>query len=395
MQYDYYAFQKERLGNGLSELEQALREFKETKEQEDKKKIEQAAKKLVQIEPHLAYLWYEAQGRELKNPIRDAWQKDLKPGILPDAFHFTPDFSALNYLPSFSFMLRVPFKLRKPYLSKDDHIFYLLDNPIRKDKVFQTPMIGSTSWKGVFQSTLWQMGYKKEDEEIIRLFGEAREDETGRAGCLYFYPTFFKELDKLGLEVINPHDRKTGTGKNPILIECVPANATGEFILLYVPFGSPKPDEVAADLQLIAEGIEKMLTVYGFGAKTSSGFGIAKLNGRGELAIRADLPEFQLPHYLIAPGQLHPDFKTSDGSLKLEAEYLKGKSGKKEKQLYDEAKKWWEREGRQIASAIIPKPVIESTLPCPKTSVTQVSFITWGELCDRTQEMIDLLCKGG
>ncbi|AFZ28589.1 hypothetical protein Cylst_6369 (plasmid) [Cylindrospermum stagnale PCC 7417] len=406
MQYDYYVFRKEQLGNSFSELEQASAELKQAKDkstrQQAERKIEQSAKKSVQIEPHLPYLWYEAQGSELKNSIRDAWQKDLKPSIIPDAFHFTPDFSALNYLPSLSFMLRVPFKLRKPYLSKDDRIFHLLDNPVRKDKVFQTPMVASTSWKGALRATLWQMEHKKGDDKIIRLLGDAREDEKGQAGRLYFYPTFF---DKLGLEVINPHDRKTGVGKNPILIESVPANATGEFILLYIPFGSVKSDEVAADLQLVAEGVEKMLTVYGFGAKTSSGFGIAELNGTGELAIRADLPDLkqlepevtspepQLPRYLIAEGQLHPDFQSSDGSLKLEAEYLFGKSGKKEKQLYDKAKKWWEREGRQLAETVTPEPAPETTPPRSKPSMTEVPFTNLSELCDRAQEMAEQLCQ--
>ena len=318
-------------------------------------------------------------------------------------FGFTPKLSDLEHLPSLSFILRVPFKLQKPYLSKDDHTFHLLDNPVRKDKVFQTPMVASTSWKGALRATFWQLGHQEDNkqeynDQIIRLFGNDREDEKGQAGRLYFYPTFFDNIDKKKqLEVINPHDRKKGTGKNPILIECVPENATGEFILLYVPFGLVKSDEVAADLLLVVEGVEKMLTVYGFGAKTSSGFGTADVSSTGELAIRADLgletvqpsatqPEPELPRYLIAPGKLHPDFQDSDGNLKLEAEYMKGKSGKREKQLYDKAKKWWEREGRQLAEA--PAPELEPELePPPKPSVTKVSFTNLSELGDRTQEV--------
>lgn len=406
MQYDYYAFQKEQLGNPLSELEQASVELEQAKKQKNNKdarqqaerKIEQAAVKAVQIEPLLSYLWYEAQGSELKNPIRDAWKKRLTANSIPSEFQFLPTLSDLDRLPSLSFMLRVPFNLRKPYLSKDDRTFHILDNPVRKDKVFQTPMVASTSWKGALRAALWQLGYQKEDEQIIRLFGDAREDETGQAGRLYFYPTFF---DKIGLEVINPHDRKKGTGKNPILIESVPGGekgkgAIGEFILLYVPLGEVQESEVAEDLKLTAEGVEAMLTIYGFGAKTSSGFGVVDMSGKVDLAIAADLPglkqskleikapELELPRYLIAPGQLHPDFQSSDGSLKPEAEYLKGKSGKKEKQLYDKAKKWWEREGRQLAEATTQEPVPEPEPP-PTLAMTEVSFTNLSELSDRAQ----------
>ncbi|HBB32784.1 MAG TPA: hypothetical protein DDZ80_11305 [Cyanobacteria bacterium UBA8803] len=394
MQYDYYAFRKEQLGETLNELDRAKVELDKAKQRKDKnarqqaeRKIEQAAEKGVKLEPHLSYLWYEAQGSELKNSIRDAWQKHLNASIIPNAFHFTPDISALKHLPSLSFMLRVPFKLKKPYLSKDDRTFHLLDNPIRKDKVFKTPMVASTSWKGALRATFWQLGHQEEDEQIIRLFGDAREDEKGQAGRLYFYPTFF---DKIGLEVINPHDRKTGTGKNPILIECVPTNATGEFILLYVPFGSVKSDEVAADLQRVAEGVEKMLTVYGFGAKTSSGFGIADVSNTGELAIRADLPGLeesstpaQQPEFLNSDGNLKQEFLNPDGTFKTEKQYktfLQSQGRTHNKKLYQEAKKWWEANTKDSASKS------KSLQP-----MTKVSFTNLSELGDRVKEIAENL----
>jgi CRISPR-associated protein Cmr2 len=337
------------------------------------------------------------------NGWRDLYEKK-DPELKFDQFGFTPKLSDLDRLPSLSFMLCVPFKLRKPYLSKDDRAFHLLDNPIRKDKVFQTPMVASTSWKGALRATLWQLGHQKDDEQIIRLFGDAREDEKGQAGRLYFYPTFFGNIDKdKQLEVINPHSRKTGVGKNPILIECVPKDATGQFTLLYVPFGEVKQSEVAEDLKLVAEGVQAMLTVYGFGAKTSSGFGVADVEGKGELAIRADLPDLkqpepevkapkpELPRYWITTGKLHPDFQNPDGSLKPEADYLQGKSGKKAKQLYQKAKDWWEREGRQFAEAPAPESFPEPELPLPKPSFTEVSFANWSELGKQAQRMAEQL----
>jgi CRISPR-associated protein Cmr2 len=115
---------------------------------------------------------------------------------------------------------------------------------------------------------------------MVRLFGNVKgEEEEFSAGRLHFYPTFF---DRIGLEVINPHDRKTGTGKQPIYFECVPAGTYGTFTLLYVPLDligrrEDVKEQAQEDLRAAAEGIRAMLTEYGFGAKTSSGYGVAKV----------------------------------------------------------------------------------------------------------------------
>ncbi|WP_322494591.1 hypothetical protein [Chloroflexus sp.] len=146
-------------------------------------------------------------------------------------------------MPAFSFLLRVPFRLRKPYLSKDDATFHLLDNPVRKEKIFQVPMVAATGWKGALRAALWQLSYREDHEVTIRLLGNPRESDAGQAGRLHFFATFF---DKIGLEVINPHSRQSGVGeRGPILIECVPQGTTGTLLLLYVPFGSLDRREIA------------------------------------------------------------------------------------------------------------------------------------------------------
>lgn len=116
------------------------------------------------------------------------------------------------------------------------------------------------------------------------LAGEYRErlkemaPEGRRRGRLMFYPTFF---DRFGLEVINPHDRIAGAGKFPIYFETVPEKTDGRFALLYVPFDRVGKDEgetgrqAAEDLCRVAEGIACLFSEFGFGAKTSSGFGLA------------------------------------------------------------------------------------------------------------------------
>ncbi len=201
-------------------------------------------------------------------PNGEVWEKIAKPQV------------ALNLLPEGSFFIQFTFTLAKAYLSKDDRSLYIIDNPIIREKVFNLPFIRPTSWKGSLYSALWQQGYtREEDARLQRLFGEIRGEDSGRAGRLFFYPTFFTQV---GLEVINPHDRQRRVGKNPILLECVPAGAKGIFSLLYVPFDRIGEDpsetraQVLADLDCVVQGLEAMFLTYGFSAKRTSGYGTAK-----------------------------------------------------------------------------------------------------------------------
>lgn len=308
MYRDYYAYLQKKLDSSLNALAQATRELEIAKKQGDdnahkeakekaKQKIEKAARQAAEIERNLAYLFCEALGLKYGNYIRAAWRKNPREDSISQELGFVPDVSVVKHMPAFSFMLRIPFQLRKPYISKDECDFYLLDNPVRKERNWQAPMIAPTSWKGALRSALrLACNYEDENEVVVRLFGNPHESEEHQAGRLYFFPTFFNQI---GFEVINPHDRKTGAGsaRGPILMECVPAGATGEFVTLYMFFSplelseTDKYHQVAQDLEVLAEGIKAMLTTYGIGAKTSSGFGIAedKLAEEGKLAIRAKL----------------------------------------------------------------------------------------------------------
>jgi CRISPR-associated protein Cmr2 len=430
MEHDYYAFRQAQLSNSLSELEQAAAEHGQAKEIQDKEarrqavrkaegKMKQAANQAVKIEPHLAYLWYEASASELDHSIRDAWQKSLAVSAIPEVFRAVPDSTAIVQMPPLSFLVYVPFRLQKPYLSKDERDFYILDNPVRKEKIFQMPMVAATGWKGALRATLWQLGYKEDHEVILRLFGNPRGSEEGQAGRLYFYATFF---DKISLEVINPHNRATGVGEpGPILMECVPQGTTGNLVLLYVPVGpieqseDERRAEVAQDLEVLTEGIQAMLTTYGFGAKTSSGFGTVedRLASKGTLALRAELPGLaastgaalepeqpapNLPRYLESLTRLHEDFRQPDGSLKSEAEYevfvrsRGGQYSKKDKQLYEKAQKWWKRESRQLAETIAQEPIPE---PAQTPPVTKMDFDTLSRLRDLANAVATHLRSGG
>lgn len=221
--------------------------------------------------------------RPFQTYLHEQWQQCV------NLMALSPD---LTLLPAGSFIISFAFILTSPYLSKDDVALHLLDNPVRKEWVFKVPYIASTQWKGALRAAVRQMNnWDNQDSKQLQLFGEANDDkpDEGKSGRLYFYPTFF---DRLGLEVINPHDRETGAGSQPILMECVPAGTTGLFTLLYTPLDRIGQDEtetrrqISADLHLLAQGLEALFTIYGFGAKTSSGFGLADLTGMGQFAIR-------------------------------------------------------------------------------------------------------------
>lgn len=325
MKRDYYVLQWKKLDSNMSALEKVITALDEAKKRCSNEYKRLAVKIIHTVGyPHLAYLWFAASKEEARqankkplerraskvaNAIREAWQKVLPDTIraIPDVFRFVPDVEdeeKFICLPLYSFALKIPFQLEKPYMSRDDVDFYLLDSPLRKEKIFQVPMVASTSWKGALRAALWHLGYKADNEVIIRLLGNPRESDENQAGRLYFYPTFF---DKISFEVINPHHREIGAGRGPILMECVPRGAAGILQILYVPFGRSDQNErerraeVAGDLEVLVKGVHAMLTTCGFGAKTSSGFGTVKdqltdsVTDRGTLILRAKTTHADVP----------------------------------------------------------------------------------------------------
>jgi CRISPR-associated protein Cmr2 len=230
--------------------------------------------------------WQEERLGQSEVPVPDLWSEIAIPEL------------DLAQFPSYTFTLQFPFRLTKAYLSKDERAFYIVDNPVRRDKVFRLPYVAPSSWKGSLRAALWNLGHDEDQPAIRRLFGNERAaEENFQAGRLRFFPTYFKQH---GLEIINPHDRERRVGKNPILFESVPPGTPGVFSLLYVPFnriGRDDPEtrrQLAEDLALVGEGVQAMFCTYGFGAKTSSGYGTAvegfvkKIDRR-----RENLPEGQ------------------------------------------------------------------------------------------------------
>jgi CRISPR-associated protein Cmr2 len=336
--------------------------------------------------------WFNrAKRASLEVPTGAFWEMIARPNI------------ELAPLPPGSFWLRFSFQLAKPYISRDDCSFYIIDNPIVRDKVFQLPIVRPTNWKGSLRAALWQLGHTREEEsQISRLFGETRGDEGGRAGRLFFYPTFFCSTS---LEVINPHDRVRRVGKNPLLFECAPQDAAGTFTLLCVPFDllgkvrNPS-DEAAEDLRLVTIGLQAMFREHGFSAKRTSGFGVAREKvEEGLLEMRvegpalgekpgpaAEGPAQPLPKYLAAPGRLKPEYLNDDGTFRERNDAALKVASKSARQEYDKAKKWWEREGKALASQSLPLEPQASEAPPAKQWVRR-EFSSFDQLVRIAEEL--------
>jgi len=210
----------------------------------------------------------------------------------------------LSFLPIYSYIIQFTFQLKTPFLSRGNNDFYIIDNPVLTDKTFRSPYVAPSIWKGCLRSALWRLGYREEDTLAIRfLFGNERKEECHEAlqkGRLHFFPTFFTQKS---LEVINPHDRLRKVGKNPILMEGIKQDSEGIFTLLYTPFDwtANTTDIILRQtiecLKLTGVGLKAMFLDYGFGAKTSSGFGIAKPGIHGKFQIKANIEPIDIKNF--------------------------------------------------------------------------------------------------
>jgi CRISPR-associated protein Cmr2 len=246
----------------------------------------------------------------------------------------------VNNLLPYSFIIQAEIKLKSSYFSRDDDEFYLIQNPCLKEKVFKVPMIRGSGWKGALAKAGKELINKNFNnfESFVRIFGTGSQEyrevieslekdenisdklvkyvlfELGKKlkksdiekikskpeeylkklslkftkekikeipflqvhkGRAIFYPTYF---DRLSLEIINPHSRKTRAGTNPIHYEVVPKDTEGTLQIVYIPYdailrekGEIK-NEVEADIEFLIRCIEKV-SENGIGAKLKLGWG--------------------------------------------------------------------------------------------------------------------------
>ncbi len=364
----------------------------------------------------------------------------------------------ISMFPQGSWAMSFKFKLKKQYISRDDTDFYIIDNPIRKEWVFKLPYIAPSQWKGALRAAmvrqLVEAAGSLSDKEfadrrfcLSLLFGDEKGEEQGdmkdlakyldnaktrdaadlyrqkvleyfkikdyaplpsHSGHLIFYPTYFTQI---GLKVINPHDRKTGTGAQPIYFESVPSGAEGTFAILYVPYnligvGQDKIKEaVAADICLVTEGIRAMMLQYGFGAKTSSGHGTAKPELKDGTVILKSMdmdtdkkeeskpqqPEEAFLKYLNEDGSVKEEFRGSgEAGLLSNSEYGERmqKLGAGSQTEFKSFRRWYKEHGEEWQRFIRNQKV-------PKSKFPERTFTNFDGMVEETLRIVSTLKISG
>lgn len=257
----------------------------------------------------LASCFIDEKAKEFLEGNRERARRDYMSSVKERSFQIPQEVKDLY--PNFSRLVSqcwlgfaVGFELLTPWYSKDDRVFHVLDNPVRKDRVFGVPFMSAASWKGMLRwACRMQAGLREHLENgkhiedwndpdwILQLFGnEKGEEKSFHQGALVFYPTWF---DKIGFEVINPHSRERRAGTQPIYYEVVPGRrpkrnnpsefeegGKGTLHLLYAPWPGMKPQvPIQKIVPPLLEAIETLLTTYGISAKRTVGWGTAKITG--------------------------------------------------------------------------------------------------------------------
>ncbi|MDD3632567.1 MAG: RAMP superfamily CRISPR-associated protein [Candidatus Cloacimonetes bacterium] len=185
-----------------------------------------------------------------KNKLLNKYQNNLY-------YLFYPKNSDLQNLLQHLTLIKISFTLKKPFISKDEGQFHILDNkitenPIVRDKFTLLPIVKSSTWKGHLRFAAEKVDWNQEKPLIIkRLFGSEPEEEQNQLkGRLYFFPTFFKkQTDK---DIITPLKRDTRTpARGPISLEVIKPENESEFYLLYFPYPTGdafKEEDIQNDL---------------------------------------------------------------------------------------------------------------------------------------------------
>lgn len=207
-----------------------------------------------------------------------------------------PDEKIIPSLPLGSCLIKFNLELTAPFFSRDDRSFYPNDNPLKREWVFESPYLGAAGVKGLLRWA-WRMcwGDDKFDEET-RLFGHRKkredknqskqsqdnaaasseavqddeEENAYRRGWLTTYPLFWK--GQVGLDIINPHDRKTGAGNIPIKYEVVKSGGVADCWIAIIN-RDENIEKLRNALELLKEPIQFLFSHTGLSAKRSVGWG--------------------------------------------------------------------------------------------------------------------------
>lgn len=192
----------------------------------------------------------------------------------------TPTLDLLDSLPKGCLLVRLDVTLCSPWYSRDDRPFYPMENALRRDVVFNRPFLSAAGLKGLVHWANCMVRQSCQDDENAQfLFGTATdgEEENGKSvqGALYCYPVTW--YGKLGLEVINAQNPKTGAGTVPIKYEVLQPGGTGTlyFLLANLPHRTQLTVE---RVKPFLDALRYLLEEGSLSAKSSAGWGRVKLS---------------------------------------------------------------------------------------------------------------------
>lgn len=203
----------------------------------------------------------------------------------------TPSLDLLDSLPKGCILVRLSVTLCSTWYSRDDRPFYPMDNALRRDAVFSVPFLSAAGLKGLVHWASFMVRHtRQEDENAVKhtcqddendqfLFGTAteggEENENSVQGALYCYPVTW--YGKLGLEVINAQNSKTGAGTGPVKYEVLQPGGKGtlHFLLTNLPNRPPLTFE---RVKAFLDALRYLLNEGFLSAKASAGWGRVKLS---------------------------------------------------------------------------------------------------------------------
>ncbi|HEK25473.1 MAG TPA: hypothetical protein ENO33_03730 [Hydrogenobaculum sp.] len=215
---------------------------------------------------------YKDKFLKRRSEIKNFFNKSFD--LMQSVINFDKELDSIKAIKTKWAVLRYEFELQEVYFSKDDTAFYVIDNPLKKDKTFKIPYIAPSTWKGMIRWVAIKH-FKDKKASIKRLFGTQKgtEEETDASANLRIYPSFFNNID---LDLINPMDRKARKGTKPIYFEVIPKGTKSTLTLVYLP-KLHEQQYFDEDVKVLEESVKLLIETYGISAKRSSGWGKAKI----------------------------------------------------------------------------------------------------------------------
>jgi hypothetical protein len=267
---------------------------------------------------------------------------------------------SLSMLASGSWLVRLQFELRTPFLSQSESDIPECDNGghditnfPHRDRLSGLVEIKPSTWKGNLRAAAGETS-DFADTDIGCLFGTK---ET--AGALVFFPTFFSEGD-ICTEVVTPLNGLTGRPRRgPIKLLCVPKGSKGELLLAFTPRGNDSARHFPKYFRNTLSAAKTMMTITGFSSRGSKGWGRTNQRINATVALKGyRLPsrgsESDYSRFLENDGTVKSIYTRNNGKLLGKGQFNKRKDkgmipADVTRTAFEKFKAWYKKKSKQRA----------------------------------------------